>query len=174
MKHFQIRTLVGSMFAIFAASVLAQGVEDGIANTSETNYQDWTVRCGQLEGAEQSCVMAQLVQLEQTGEWLLQVNIAYIPEREEPIMSIVLPLGVALSSGVKLQLGDADDNANIMGYSHCDQNGCYVNQLLANEAIQRITAVESGSVTFTTLQGEAVDVPFSPQGFLQALAALRE
>ena len=104
----------------------------------------------------------------------MQVNIAYIPEREEPVMSIVLPLGVGLQGGVKFQLGDADENTNVMGYSHCIQDGCYVNQLLSDEAIQRITDVESGSVTFVTLLGEAIDVPFSPQGFVEALAALRE
>jgi invasion protein IalB len=174
MKYFWKNIVVAGILNIAATVALAQSPAENNANISEINYQDWTVRCGQVEGTGRSCVMAQLVQLEESGEWLMQVNIAYIPEREEPVMSIVLPLGVGLQGGVKFQLGDADENTNVMGYSHCIQDGCYVNQLLSDEAIQRITDVESGSVTFVTLLGEAIDVPFSPQGFVEALAALRE
>lgn len=174
MEYLWKNTIAVGILNIGAAAALAQGPVENNANISEINYQDWTVRCGQVEGTGRSCVMAQLVQLEESGEWLMQVNIAYIPEREEPLMSIVLPLGVGLHGGVKFQLGDADENINVMGYSHCIQSGCYVNQLLTDEAIQRITDVESGSVTFVTLLGKAVDVPFSPQGFVEAFAALRE
>ena len=173
MKRLWIKTLI---FCVCSVVVMAVPAQESAENTNitETNYQDWLVRCEQIEGTGERCVMTQLAQLEETGEWLMQANIAYIPERAEPIMSIILPLGVALPEGVKLQLGEADENANVLSFSHCEPGGCYVNQLLAEEAIQRITAVESGSVTFATIQGEAIEVPFSPQGFAEALAALRE
>ena len=173
MKNFWIRTLMVGTYSLGAMAVQAQESVDN-TDISETNYQDWVVRCEQVEEAGQRCVMTQLAQLEETGEWLMQANIAYIPERAEPIMSLILPLGVALADGIKLELGEGEENANVMGYTHCDPGGCYVNQLLADEAIQRITAAESGSVTFTTLQGEAIQVPFSPLGFTAALASLRE
>ena len=174
MKDVLLKTITVCILNIAATAAIAQEQVANNADVSETTYQDWTLQCQQVEEVGRSCFMLQLVQLEESGEWLMQVNIASIPDREEPVMSIALPLGVALADGVKMQLGDVAENANIMGYSHCTQGGCYVNQLLSDEAIQRIIAVDSGSVTFATLSGEAVDVPFSPLGFAEALAAMQE
>ncbi|MBT5559802.1 MAG: hypothetical protein HOJ88_07900 [Proteobacteria bacterium] len=174
MKNLFLNIVTVYLLSVATTAALAQEQTENTPQIRETTYQDWTLRCQQAGGADQDCFMVQLVQLEESGELLMQVNIASVPDREEPVMSIALPLGVALADGVKMQLGDAADNVNIMGYSHCTQGGCYVNQLLGDEAIQRIAAVESGSVTFATLSGETVDVPFSPLGFVEALAAMRE
>jgi invasion protein IalB len=174
MKHFFLKTIAVSVLSFATTAAIAQELVENDAEVGETTYQDWTLRCQQVETSEQDCFMIQLIQLEESGELLMQVNIASIPDREEPIMSIALPLGVALADGVKMQLGEVAENANMMGYSHCTQGGCYVNQLLSDEAVQRITAAKSGGVTFVTLSGEAIDVPFSPLGFAEALAAMRQ
>ena len=83
---------------------------------------------------------------------------------------------MSLSAGANLQLGETvegEERGNLLGYSHCDQNGCYVSRLLTDEAKEEVLAVDTGTITFTTLQGQAVDVPFSPNGFSDALGALR-
>jgi len=111
--------------------------------------------------------------LEESGEMLMLINVAYLPEQEQPTMGILVPLGVSLATGVNFQLGEGDENTSVLGYSHCDQNGCYASLLLSDEAVEQITAVGSGFVSFMTLQGQPVNVPFSPNGFSGALESLR-
>ena len=159
--------------AVTAASLNAQAQEGGEGTVSEQDYGDWRVRCQQTENDEKTCIMIQQAFLKENNEMLMLVNVAYLPEQEQPAMSIVVPLGVSLAAGVKFQLGEGDESASVLGYSHCDQNGCYANLLLSDEATEQIAAVGSGFVSFMTLQGQPVDVPFSPNGFSGALESLR-
>ena len=159
--------------AMAAISLSAHAQDDSEDAVREEAYGDWRVRCQQTENEEKTCIMIQQAFLKENSEMLMLVNVAYLPEQEQPAMSIVVPLGVSLAAGVKFQLGEGEENASVLGYSHCDQNGCYANLLLSDEATEQIAAVGSGFVSFMTLQGQPVDVPFSPNGFSGALESLR-
>lgn len=176
-NNWRIVLMVIAMGA-YSLSGQAQQTGESEVTISEKTYDDWTVRCQQAKGEEKSCVMTQRTFVEDSGQRLMQVNVMRVPEQEQPVMILVLPLGVSLAAGVNLQLGEEGDeeeeNANRMGYSHCDQNACYVNILLTDEAKEDITAVDAGTITFTTLQGQAIDVPFSSKGFDDALESFSE
>ena len=146
-------------------------VGDSEVVVTEKASGDWVVRCEQPKGGTKKCVMSQQTILQDSGQRLIQINIAYVESQEAPAMTIITPLGTRLPYGVTIKY--SEEGIHLIPFSHCDQSGCFANQALTEDIIASFEATTDGQIGFQSVQQQTIDVPFSAEGFADALASLR-
>ena len=150
----------------FAA--LAQNEETEVT-ISTKGFDDWQLRCEQAKGQAKQCVMTQQALIQNSGQRLMQVNIAKSAE-DKTLMTAVLPLGFYLPAGAKLSIGDKA--AQDMVVAFCNQGGCYANVTLTSALIRDIGSAEQVVVNIQLQPEQEVGVPISVTGFSDAIKNL--
>ena len=86
--------------ALISASVALNSTasaQDSEITISTKSYGDWQVRCEQQKGADKACVMTQQALVQESGQRLMQANIA--KQDGTTKMTLILPLGIYLPAG---------------------------------------------------------------------------
>jgi invasion protein IalB len=94
---------------------------EGVTSVQEV-YQDWRVSCVKVEGATQ-CAMSQ-EQVQENGQRVLAIELTSAAEAGLT-GTLVLPFGLALSSGVVFQIDDGALDPSLP-FSTCVPAGCIV------------------------------------------------
>src|SRR5262249_44399364 len=127
---------------------------------------DWTVRCFPVKSI-MPCDMIYVLAVKQTGRPVLQMRLAYAPAQEKHIMTIGVPLGIALAKGLVVQTPNGSTAP--MPFVHCDQSGFFVETIMDNASVD--TLAGSGGDTrlvFSVFNGKTVALPFPLNGFKEA------
>lgn len=153
-----------------------QAQQDGRQNVTRQQVGDWTVICA---AAGRPCVMEQNGKTEQ-GETALSMQIEKLPEPQavdgktvEAVGNFLVPLGVLIQAGLKLQVDAGPVAAS--PYLLCQQNGCIVRAPLQADILQSFRRGARATLTFAILnngQPREVAVPISLSGFTRAYNAL--
>lgn len=136
--------------------------------TTVMKFGDWRVQCQQIDSAEESCVMGSSLVDEKSGQEIVQANFA--KNENGTLMTLILPLGVHLIPGVKIDVVDGQSEA--FPISFCTREGCFVNQLVSKELVDSLRKKESATLTFASTATQLVALPFSIMGFLDAYKKL--
>jgi invasion protein IalB len=152
----------GALFLSFAAIA-----EDSEVTISTKGYQDWQLRCEQLRGGSRTCVMTQQALVQESGQKLMQVNIA--KQGKNTLMTIILPLGIDLATGVFMLQGDLKDELPV---AYCAQSGCVVNQRIDAQLLSAWAKEPEVKISIKIVGGQAVSVPFSTKGLTAAHSGL--
>jgi invasion protein IalB len=152
-------------------------VEAAPQQTTAT-YADWVVQCQTQAGPppQKLCDMAQVTQVTQgqgKSTPFSRVAIAQ-PLKGQPIKLVAqLPTNVSLATSVRIQTGD--DDAGIMApFARCLPIGCFADFDMKDETLRKFRAATgTGKLSFADGGGHDVAVPFSFNGFGQALDALQ-
>jgi len=156
--------------AAAAANGGAQPQANRPVEPSETKgFGDWTVRCYPVSSVS-PCEMLELRVAKKTGQRILGVLLVYIPSRNEHVMQISVPLGVALQSG--LVVHSDTYNSPVMRFRRCDQQGCYVEVPIDNGAVSSLARATKAQATIVSADGRKFDLVFSMSGFADAHRAL--
>lgn len=166
----QLADPVPQRFEVAQAQTGGATLPGGASSVNET-YADWRVACA-MQGTAKQCAMSQ-TQSQQNGQRVLAIELA-APAGNIVTGTLVLPFGLALESGVTLQIDEKPAMAP-MRFRTCIPAGCLVN--LSFDA-QTIVALRAGAVLkvkATADGGAATPFSISLQGFgaaLDRLAAL--
>jgi invasion protein IalB len=142
----------------------ASGLPGGASSLNET-YKDWRVAC-ELQGAAKRCVLSQ-VQTQQNGQRVLMVELN-APTGNSVSGALVLPFGLALDSGVTMQIDDKPAMQPVR-FRTCLPVGCIVS--VAFDA-PTLVALRAGTVLKLKAAadgGAATSFSVSLQGFGTAL-----
>ncbi len=131
-------------------------------------YQNWGLQCPD----EGPCVLSQRVFLQDAKTPLVTVAFVQLGEKKQLHLLLRVPLGVALSAGVQLQVDQGE--AMRWPFSHCDREGCLAVQPMPEPLKAAFRAGREGHVTFGSLDGKGVSVPVSLLGFSAGLKALEK
>ena len=153
------------LLPFFQSTAFAQDSERTITTKA---IGDWNVRCEQVNGGEKSCVMMQQSFAKNSGQRVIQSNIAKVDGGS--LMSILLPLGIYLPAGAKIQF-DKQEPIKLL-ISFCDRDGCFVNQKLDTKLLGQLNNSKSAKITIEINKGLPIEVPFSVNGFSDAYIAL--
>lgn len=155
---------------IFASVALGSNVsaQDSEITISTKSYGDWQVRCEQQKGADKVCVMTQQALVQESGQRLMQANIA--KQDGTTKMTLILPLGIYLPAGAALQLDEKKHSDLTVVF--CTQAGCFVNLDLDKGLRDSISGAESAAISLQPTDGQTVNVPLSVNGFADAHDAL--
>lgn len=135
------------------------------------NVGDWVVRCVQTTVKSPApCEVLQVTVNKDTKQRLSSLSLAYVPSRDSYAMQVVVPTGVALSKG--LLLGPSTQG---MKYTRCERDGCYVETVVDNAAVQ--TLGKAGKATDIAVvpygKSDQIKFPVSLTGFTEAMDRMK-
>lgn len=169
---------------------LVQGVQPAAAQSAEgasiqantdPNAPAWAKRC---DDSDQSyCEIVQQLSVVETGQRLIEFAIGFPQQKsgeekkEKPAEGkdiasgvIILPLGVLLESGMRLQV---DDHAPYKFQARfCQAAGCYAFISLPEPVLEIMRKGETVTVAFKEAGGKTVDIKMSLKGFTKALESI--
>jgi len=154
------------VFVSLFLSLVAKAVDSEVT-ISTKDFQDWQLRCEQIRGSSRTCVMTQQALVQESGQKLMQVNIA--KQGESTLMTIILPLGIDLPTGVFMLLGD---QKNELPVAYCVQSGCVVNHKIDAQLLSALAKEPDVKISMQIVGGQAVSVPFSTKGLTAAHSGL--
>ncbi|HEX5281514.1 MAG TPA: invasion associated locus B family protein [Micropepsaceae bacterium] len=135
------------------------------------NVGDWVVRCVQTTVKSPApCEVLQVTVNKDTKQRLSSLSLAYVPSRDSYAMQVVVPTGVALAKG--LLLGPSTQG---MKYTRCERDGCYVETVVDNTAVQ--TLGKAGKATDIAVvpygKSDQIKFPVSLTGFTEAMDRMK-
>lgn len=139
---------------------------------SET-YDGWTVQCvNRTDGnnTQRICQMSQELLQQNTRQRVLTFAIGKTAEGTKA--TLVLPFGLLLSEGVRVQI--AEEEILRGAFRTCLPAGCVAEIDLPDEVVQRLEAAATASVLMTANSGQPVKTDISLQGFTSAFQRLTE
>jgi invasion protein IalB len=132
-------------------------------------FGDWTVRCYPVSSPS-PCEMLEIRVAKKTGQRILSVLLAYIPARNEHVIQIAVPLGVALQNG--LVLNSDTYKSGVLHFRRCDQLGCYVEGSIDGNAVNSLSRATKADTEIVSMDGKRYNFAFSLDGFTAAHNAL--
>ncbi len=132
-------------------------------------FGDWTVRCYPI-ASPSPCEMIEIRIAKKTNQRILGVLLAFIPSRNEHIIQIAVPLGVALQNG--LVINSDTYKSGTLKFRRCDGNGCYVEAAIDNNAVNSLGRATQARAQVVFMDGKKYDFMFSLTGFNDAHRAL--
>lgn len=135
-------------------------------------FDDWAVECERAPGGEDRCFLSQTQLLKESNARLLKASIGYLGPGDEPILVLLLPLGVDLRAGIALKVGDGRQLS--LEYQQCAQDGCTAALPLDGPtlaALREAGRIQVGMVPYASRQTMTVNV--SPNGLARGMDALR-
>jgi len=159
-----------------AGETAAAGAEEGGALTRPVEkFDDWFKECEMVtdEKGEQIeiCQISQTLIDKESDQPMMKIAVGYVPEKEQPVAVITLPLGIFLPPGIELQI-DGKGKVGRLPINTCLPSGCQAGVQLDEEFVSRMKQGNQMTVTFGNPQGKGVAAPVSLKGFTAGLASL--
>ena len=141
------------------------------APTDVKTFGDWTVRCFPIKSLGQ-CDMLQATLDKATGRRIVSTSIAYVPSSSRYVAKIIVPLGVQIAAGITVTSDKY--NSKALAITRCENDGCYVEDLLDPVLVGKLIDGKSGSVVVALTTGRHVALPLSMRGFSDAAAEMKD
>jgi invasion protein IalB len=134
-------------------------------------FTDWTMRCEKPEDSlEERCHIFQNARDEANDQDIAHMAVGYMPQIEEPLMIIMLPLGVFLPSGIELLI-DGQDPIRLP-FEVCFPVGCRAGAPMKDPLMAAFRNGLSVTLKVQDVEGRAAEIPLSLKGFTAGLSAL--
>ncbi|MSR15014.1 MAG: invasion associated locus B family protein [Gammaproteobacteria bacterium] len=134
-------------------------------------FGSWTAKCEAPKGGiEGGCFIYQNLVLREGGQRVLQVAVGYVPNSQEPIALLSLPLGISLPPGVSIEIKSNEPLR--FPVERCEPNGCRAGLKLKQEFVTKLAQAEQMTVRFHDAQRQPIEVPLSLKGLAEGLEAL--
>lgn len=156
------------MSAAGAASAAAQAPQQTTAT-----YSDWTVRCVMPEASQsKTCEMVQSANVKGQPNPISQVAIGR-PSKTAAIKIVFqLPMNVWLPTSVRL-IFDEKEGPVVATFKRCVPGSCFADVDLTDDQVKKMRTTKArGKVEFEEAERRMVTLPFSLNGFPQALDAM--
>lgn len=130
-------------------------------------FGDWRVDC---RGDAEGCVLSQQVIDGERGQRLIALNLI-VRQGAPEVARLVVPLGSLISAGTLIALGDFRQE-NLLPET-CDRTGCTFSFMPDEAFLAAARGTRQGTAIFMTPEGNPASIPFSLDGFSDALAMAR-
>jgi len=134
------------------------------------HFKEWVQDCSKQADGKRACHIFQNVTDHNTGEVMLRAEVGYIPGGNKALLLITVPLGVALRTGLELQIDSAKPRR--MLFDVCARDGCRAATQMDVGLIRAMKRGGVARVTISNLAGRSLVVPVSLSGFTKGLGSL--
>ncbi len=173
-KHLKRSTIspVHTVFIVLLLSGLLFGQTAYAGAVNGKAFQNWTTRCDNKNEAKiERCYIFQNLVLREGGQRVLHVAVGYIPDLDDPVALVTLPLGISLPPGASIQV---DDNEALrFQIERCETNGCRAGISLDDEMLQQLQKGLEAQIIFHDGARRPISVPLSLKGFTAGLKSLK-
>ncbi len=137
------------------------------------NKEFWSVRCnGDKPPANSSkrgkCEIFQRLVMKESSKRLIEFAISFPAKKSEPANGIViLPLGIILAHGAKIQV----DDGGMLKFNarYCAPDGCYAYIILNNKNLDSMRKGNVAKLSFVIENNKVITIPLPLAGFTKAL-----
>ena len=127
----------------------------------------WVPRCASnSREAPLECAIEESAYVTKTGQLLVQVDIRVTSDTRTPVGLLLLPLGLNLPVGAKLQVDEG--KAVDVQIQTCEQRGCFVNLPVSPELLAQLKSGKELKVSFQNLAKETMTIPLPLNDFAAA------
>jgi invasion protein IalB len=138
-------------------------------------FDDWFKECEMVtdEKGEQIeiCQISQTLIDKDSDQPMMKIAVGYVPDKEQPVAVITLPLGIFLPPGIELQI-DGTGKVGRLPINTCLPSGCQAGVQLDEDFVSRMKKGNQMTVTFGNPQGKGVAAPVSLKGFTAGLESV--
>ena len=159
-----------------AEEAAAEGASESTALTRPVEkFDDWFKECEMVtdEKGEQIeiCQISQTLIDKESDQPMMKIAVGYVPDKDQPVAVITLPLGIFLPPGIELQI-DGAGKVGRLPINTCLPSGCQAGVQLDEEFVGRMKKGNQMTVTFGNPQGKGVAAPVSLKGFTAGLESV--
>ncbi len=105
------------------------------------------------------------------GKRVTSIVIAYLPRRDQYVLQLSTPLGVAFAKGVRISASGF--NSQPLPYQRCDGNGCYVQGAIQSGALDALgRSTPQAKIIIAAVGGREIGLLLSLRGFTAARSAM--
>lgn len=142
--------------------------------TKDQAYKDWRLVCFEITGEKRCSIIQNLVTTQDNKtSSIMTISVGYVKDDGgKYFMNLLVPLGVFLPNGVHLKVATTD--IKNIPYLQCARAGCTTEFGLEEKFIESVKSASSGTFGIAVSPAQAIDIPFSLNGFGTALTALKE
>ena len=161
-----------------AAEASAEGTDESAGLTRPVEkFDDWFMECEMItdEKGEQIelCQISQTLLDKETDQPMMKIAVGYVPDKDQPVAVITLPLGIFLPPGIELQI-DGTGKVGRLPINTCLPSGCQAGVQLDEDFVARMKQGSQMTVTFGNPQGKGVAAPVSLKGFTAGLTSVEK
>ena len=131
-------------------------------------YQDWRLFCPTSKDATVSCEMSQDVVNQKTNARVARLLLVRDKDKSL-VLAVTVPLQLLLEPGLGLKVGD--DQVRVYQYKTCTEEGCVSIIPLNDQLVTALAKAKQASVAVAQPNGQAVELPFSMKGYVEAYDA---
>ena len=169
--------------AAASADAPATATESGDATAAQEStltrpiekFEDWFKECEMItdEKGEQIeiCQISQTLIDKDSDQPMMKIAVGYVPDKDQPVAVITLPLGIFLPPGIELQI-DGKGKVGRLPINTCLPSGCQAGVQLDTDFVSRMKQGNQMTVTFGNPQGQGVAAPVSLSGFTAGLESV--
>ena len=161
-----------------AAEAAAEGTDESAGLTRPVEkIEDWFKECEMITdekgGQIELCQISQTLLDKETDQPMMKIAVGYVPDKEQPVAVITLPLGIFLPPGIELQI-DGKGKVGRLPINTCLPSGCQAGVQLDEDFVARMKQGSQMTVTFGNPQGKGVAAPVSLKGFTAGLTSVEK
>jgi len=161
-----------------AAEAAAEGTDEGAGLTRPVEkFEDWFKECEMITdekgGQIELCQISQTLLDKETDQPMMKIAVGYVPDKDQPVAVITLPLGIFLPPGIELQI-DGKGKVGRLPINTCLPSGCQAGVQLDEDFVARMKQGSQMTVTFGNPQGKGVAAPVSLKGFTAGLTSVEK
>ncbi len=132
----------------------------------------WIVRCSSAgRSAPLECAIEQTAVLTKTGQLIVLAAIRVPGDTKAPVAALLLPLGLNLPAGAKLQVDDG--KAFDLAIQTCEQRGCLASVPVAPDLLAAMKTGKQLKVSFQTQAKETITIPMPLADFATAYEKIK-
>jgi invasion protein IalB len=132
----------------------------------------WTSRCTSANRTVPlECAIEQTAVLTKTGQLIVLVAIRVPGDTRAPVAALLLPLGLNLPGGAKIQVDDG--NAVDLAVQTCEQRGCFASTPIAPDLLAAMKSGKQLKVSFQTQAKETISIPMPLADFATAYEKIK-
>ena len=154
---------------LLLGTVLPAAVQVHAQPAASEVFQDWLLTCGAVG---KSCYVSQSANLKETGQRVLRVAVGYLDAENQPLLHLLVPLGIYIPAGVALKVDEVRQlKAEVRT---CTASGCEAMLQLDNSLSESLEGAKICQVAFLdALTRQQIVIVVSMAGFKEAYGALK-
>ncbi len=159
--------------ACFLAVMLAGGIASAEAVESTTyRFDDWQVVCQQDDEHHNLCTMSQQGIDRKSGRQIYQVAVSFPDGSGQPRLDVLVPLGVSLPFGVRIEVDKGAGAPFNMRYRYCVGSGCLAETNMNQKMLDAFRHGHKASIHVQDQNKKDLALPISLKGYTKAFSKL--
>lgn len=169
--HKPIRAMALGASHVILAVVMLQSAGWGLPAAAKGNEPVWLSSCTSKDRASPVfCTLEQTLVVSETGALIGKAEVRVTAKGEQPLLLLLVPLGVDVRDGLSLQVDDAD--LADVAIQACNSAGCLAALPLVPSAIAALRGGRAMTMTFRGTGQPVLTARFPLTGFSEAFGKI--